>query len=206
MKTRGSKVTALLLAALTCAAWAEAQVAERLARLDPPDPSTLGVELDADGEDAQLRGRRAERLLWAGVVSSVALEPVTAAELLGANVGAIDAGAWFPGADPTAGVTPRTALSRGVDELWGAYITGSVNQVDVQVELVGANGQSDCLSHPQLPSQVLPVQVVARRPVQISNLFGIKYVQGGADFYLDAGSASVAGDYTGTLIVTINQF
>lgn len=202
MKQRIATTTTVLglmaggLAASVCASAAVAA--------PPQEVILLEAQLARSLDDLDhLTGRA---LVSVQIAATVTLQAFTIAELLGTGSTTIDLGGWMPGADPTAGVTPQPVVTRTIDSLWTAWVTGSVNQVDVQLSLVGLNGQPDCISHPDDAGQTMPVTLTPLGPVQIDKDKNEKLVEGGVELTIDTSGVTAAGTYGGTLLVTVNQF
>ncbi len=163
--------------------------------VDAPVP--LGTELLALAKGAQI--------VSFGVVASVDLPAVTAAEVLGGGGAAVNLGTFTPGADVTGGVLLQTQLQRTVDTVWAAWIRDlkKVQKISVQYDVVGARGSTGRLDADDPAAGAVAVQVTPLTPKVLWKVGRWRYVVGGAVFTVDLADARGAGRYAGNLFVTV---
>lgn len=139
----------------------------------------------------------------------VHLEPVTAIELTGGrNQPAISAGDYRPGGGSFNSWNLLTTVSRSVPELWRMRIPAetSLFALDVNYELVGANGRSSCLGNLEKIGSEIKVAIDEIPPRIIGREAHSMVVEGGMMMHLKLDTARSAGTYSGTLTVVVNQF
>jgi len=132
------------------------------------------------------------------------LDPVTSGELMG---GPQELSIAMP-----AGGTGRTTvlaptISRRIPELWQVRLSGESTGGDLQVtyELISESGRTGCLSLAEEPSRQLNARLQPIAPVSRHTAGDRVLISGGVDLVIDALEVHVAGEYRGTIQITINQ-
>ena len=143
------------------------------------------------------------------IAPQVRLEAVTVDELsYGRGTGPIDLGRWR-GPGSTVDLPPiRLEVRRQVPTLWRLRLADQTGlaDLDVRVELVAINGHRDRLSHLERPRAEIAANVEPLAPVVVDRDATSVVIEGGLDLTLGLDETRFAGNYAGTLTVTINRF
>lgn len=188
-------LVAAILALGLCASEAAAQMADRLG----PGP------IVTQGGDAEIE---THAILLFSVPGSVELNQLTLSEVLGTASSTVNRGAWFPGADPTGGVTVNPAVPRIIDPVWSAWFTqqgNNTNNIDVQLSISGLDGSAGYLTHQSISSSRIAVTLIPTALTLVLKIGNLRQIQGGAQLWLDCSQATRAGHYGGRITVTVNQ-
>lgn len=160
---------------------------------------------EAGSDDLQQNQEPFPRLERLTIASAVTVEPIRAIELLrGGSPGPI---AMTKGRLPVGG-TIGTRVSRRLDSLWSMQIDPTLaptTALQVQYELQGANGRIDVLSLGSAPEVEIPCRVIPIEPYLTQTVQGVAVYEGGATLYLNLDEVKTAGNYHGTLMVTVNR-
>lgn len=135
--------------------------------------------------------------------SAVNIEPLRTTELLQGGRGTVS----FNGSTlPSHSIDTR--VTRTLTGLWTMNIDPSRMQsaaLQVDYELRGLNGKRDSLSMPGRESDTIPVRIEPMAPRMIRTLGGLATVEGGVVLHLDVERVRFAGDYQGTLVISVNR-
>jgi hypothetical protein len=132
------------------------------------------------------------------------VEPIRAAELVGRRAAepVVFDGFRIPG------LPGGTLTRRQLPRLWQVRIPAAAQQAgaayDIRYEVRGANGQPDRFSLVDYPQETIPVQVESLGTVYGRHPSGDTLIEGGVLLHLDLEGVRWAGDYRGTLIITVN--
>lgn len=101
---------------------------------------------------------------------------------------------------------PSRRVVREVAALWRMELPSGVDPRDLEVtyELVARSGRRDRLSQPGEPSSEIGIRMRRTGPLEIDAPGGGAVVEGGVVLELDLTATRFAGDYAGTLEVTVN--
>ena len=180
---RRSAVTRVALLLLCAAAW------------------SVGVEAGSRaGKAALARGVHFNRL---SVRSAVTIDPIRAQEL-GASAGSpIELNELGQ-----ARHLLSTRVLRRLDGLWTFEVdaeSAARYPLQVQYELIGAGGRENALSLAGGAEQAIPVWVQPLPPRMIRQIDGTAVYEGGVELHLDLENVRSAGEYQGTLVVTVHR-
>lgn len=121
----------------------------------------------------------------------------------------VDEGNWtgsghFFGGTLSAIVRPISRIWRY--QVWTTGIGDPVSALDVRYDLFGSNGTSGVLSHVGHPDQEIDVRVDPE-PVKVVGATSKKVIlEGGGVLILELDRVRIPGEYSGTLVVTLNHF
>jgi hypothetical protein len=136
------------------------------------------------------------------------LDPVTSGELMDGPQElsiSMPSGAGRSATMSAAKLAPT--ISRRVPDLWQVRLSGESTESDLQVsyELVSEGGHTGCLSHAEAPGQQLNARLQPIGPTSRRTAGDRVLVSGGVDLVINALQVQVAGEYRGTIQITINQ-
>jgi hypothetical protein len=135
------------------------------------------------------------------------LEGVSPRELTGLGAGlAIDLGRWkIERRGSIRQLLPE--VIRSVPALWRAKAPDGkgVSGFQVGLQVLGDNGHAGCLSHLSRPGSEIRLRVQALPTIVAKSEAGWAFLEGGALFFLNLEEAREAGEYSGTLMVTVTQ-
>jgi hypothetical protein len=137
------------------------------------------------------------------VTSRVAIEPVTATELLlGQTLSAVPFSGDVPSIAPA-----RSMVVRELPNLWQVRIPDgrSRKAPHVRYELRGTDGSRNRLSLDGRPGTSLRVQLKPILPQIRTRANGWSEVEGGVAIYVNTEDLRVPGDYSGTLIIDVSS-
>jgi hypothetical protein len=144
---------------------------------------------------------------------NVRLVKINTSELLnGTGDSAIDEGVWDP--DFQAWTPLASKIFRSVEGFWAytlpsdgtSFPGAALSTVDVQYEMIGANGNPDVLSNLDQPTSEMDVVVEELEPILVRMDKKTWTMEGSINLHLWLTNAETAGDYAGTLVVVINHF
>jgi len=161
-------------------------------------------------------------LVLAGVVpiaaapdDAVVIEPrirlhaISAREILeGRAHAAIAGGTWRPGASVVDTTGFNTIVTRRLDRVWQTRLPRDVDLAAIQIscEIDGTDGRHDRLSHGSSPDSSVRATARALPPIVVGVDEETITVEGGVVLELDLSAVHAAGQYSGTMTVTLHQF
>lgn len=102
---------------------------------------------------------------------------------------------------------PSRRVIREVAALWRMELPAGVDPRDLEItyELVARSGRRDRLSQPGEADSEIGIRMRRTGPIEIDGPGGRAMVEGGVVLELDLTATRFAGNYAGTLEVTVNQ-
>ncbi|MBD0308677.1 MAG: hypothetical protein ICV80_11285 [Microcoleus sp. T1-bin1] len=99
----------------------------------------------------------------------------------------------------------NSQLIRSLPSLWQMRVPANrpSQSVSVSYDLIAANGRSNSLSNPDYPNSEIKVALQPLPPIRASRENNFDIIEGGVEFKLNLERAEVAGEYQGTLRVTV---
>ncbi len=101
---------------------------------------------------------------------------------------------------------PSRRIVREVTALWRMELAADVDPRDLEItyELVARSGRRGRLSQPSEPDSEIGIRMRRTGPIEVDDGGGATTVEGGVVLELDLTATRFAGDYAGTLEVTVN--
>jgi len=168
--------------------------------------SSLLLLAPASGGEARSEATRREgtRVAFARLhlAPSVRIEPVSVRELIAQG------GQTAIPFDGTVPPLSGTLVTRRLPALWRITVPARHSRsvaVQASYELRGADGQRDQMSISSFPDSPMRVQVVPIAPRAVLERRGATTFEGGVELLMDLREVRFAGEYEGTLIVTVNR-
>jgi hypothetical protein len=141
------------------------------------------------------------------IESRISLEGVSLRELLPAGRRANSLGKWNGGFASFDHAEIRTQIVRRLPTVWRLRLAEDQDlyRLDVQYEIGTRDGRPGRLASTDMEGSEVKVELRPIPPLVVSDTGDGQVVEGGVVLHLDLESVRSAGQYTGTLTITLNQ-